>query len=66
MMDVLERALFTFESTSNHAVVRLYRKSTASEDSVASLSEENSILAGAHSESVFLVYLYVCASHLSS
>ena len=63
MAETLERALFMFESTSNHAVVRLYRRGTVSEDSVASLSEDNSILAGAHSESIFLVYLCV-PSHL--
>lgn len=58
LVDVLERALFTFESTSNHAVVRLYRKGTGSvEESISSLADEVSILQGANSESIFLVYL---------
>ena len=58
MAESLERALFTFESTSNHAVVRLYRRECASaEESIASLAEENTMLSGADSESIFLVYL---------
>ena len=60
--EALERALFTFESTSNHAVVRLYRRGLGS-PSMSRLSEsfqssdENSMLMGAESESIFLVYL---------
>lgn len=60
MSKALEHSLFSFESTSNHAVVRLYRKNTLSaEDSLASLSEENSVTTGSESESIFLVYLWV-------
>ena len=56
----IERALFTFESTSNHAVLRAYRSGNAgldSHSSVASLTSENQVLMGAESENVFLVYL---------
>ncbi|THG95980.1 hypothetical protein EW026_g5766 [Hermanssonia centrifuga] len=59
LADSLERALFTFESTSNHAVLRLYRKSaTSAETSIASLTDENSVLNGSDSESIFLVYFF--------
>lgn len=58
----VERALFTFESTSNHAVLRMYRSGQAagleqSQSSIASLQPENQILLGDESENVFLVYL---------
>ena len=58
MAETLERALFMFESTSNHAVVRLYRRGTGSaSESIASLAEDNPALTGSDSESIFLVYL---------
>jgi hypothetical protein len=61
LVDSIERALFTFESTSNHAVLRLYRKSEVSEsqswESLKSYAEENSVLLGSEGEQVFLVYL---------
>ena len=62
LADQLERALFTFESTSDHAVLRLYRKGARSavDESVESLRKSldaNSVLMGAESESIFLVYL---------
>lgn len=63
LAESLERALFTFESTSNHAVVRLYRRGLGSPnlsratDSVYSSVDDNSVLTGADSESIFLVYL---------
>jgi hypothetical protein len=63
LADQLERALFTFESTSNHAVLRLYRKgagSTTVDESIRSLRaslDENSVLMGTESETIFLVYL---------
>lgn len=65
LAEALERALFTFESTSNHAVVRLYRRGVGSSiDPMTASShssiDENSVLMGADSESIFLVYLYVC------
>lgn len=59
----VERALFTFESTSNHAVLRLYRSGNVSgvdsRASVASLTSENQALSGDESENIFLVYLCV-------
>lgn len=60
----IERALFTFDSTSNHAVMRLYRKSDMSSassfTSFNSLDGDNAILTsnGDH-ENIFLVYLLV-------
>ncbi|CCM03886.1 uncharacterized protein FIBRA_06037 [Fibroporia radiculosa] len=61
--DSLQRALFTFESTSNQAVLRLYKSydasGTQSRDSVESPTGENRLLTGADGESVFLVYLSV-------
>lgn len=61
LSDDINRALFTFESTSNQAVLRIYRRSNLlssmpSESSTLS-SEENRYLAQAGvEESVFLVY----------
>ncbi|KAI0765646.1 Fusaric acid resistance protein-like-domain-containing protein [Trametes elegans] len=59
----VDRALFTFESTSNHAVLRLYRSGNLSgldsRASIASLNSENAVLAGDDSENVFLVYFYI-------
>ncbi|KAI0676139.1 Fusaric acid resistance protein-like-domain-containing protein [Trametes maxima] len=59
----VERALFTFESTSNHAVLRLYRSGNISgldsRASIASLGSENQILAGDESENIFLIYFYI-------
>ena len=58
MMDGIQRALFAFESTSNHAVIRLYRTSGShSHDSLGNSSAENSILTGNEGEHVFLAYL---------
>ncbi|THH14901.1 hypothetical protein EW146_g5493 [Bondarzewia mesenterica] len=67
LADGIERALFTFESTSNHAVLRLYRRSDASglnsraSGSIYSLNEnkENTILSGSDNENVFLVYFFI-------
>lgn len=61
LSDDIQRALFTFESTSNQAVLRIYRRSDLlssmpSESSTLS-SDENKCLAQAGvEESVFLVY----------
>ncbi|KDQ55716.1 hypothetical protein JAAARDRAFT_327588 [Jaapia argillacea MUCL 33604] len=63
LADGIDRALFTFESTSNHAVLRLYRKSdvsiTQSHISLGSYMEDNSMLSGSDNESVFLVYFFI-------
>jgi hypothetical protein len=50
----IQRALFTFESTSNHAVMRLYRTGA-----VDPTKDENAILTGSQGEQVFLMYLCV-------
>ncbi|KAH9893586.1 Fusaric acid resistance protein-like-domain-containing protein [Cubamyces lactineus] len=63
LSETVERALFTFESTSNHAVVRLYRSGNISgfdsRASIASLTSDNQVFAGDESENVFLVYFYI-------
>jgi hypothetical protein len=60
-VDSIERALFTFESTSNHALLRQYRKNEISEsqsrESLKSYAEGNSVLFSSEGEQVFLVYL---------
>jgi hypothetical protein len=67
----IQRALFEFDSTSNHAVLRLYQRaeahggsSSTSHPSTASASASseygpNPFLSGGEGEHVFLVYLYV-------
>jgi hypothetical protein len=61
LVDAIERALFTFESTSNHALLRLYRRSdivsTPSRRSVMSFVEDSTVLKAGDNETVFLVYL---------
>lgn len=63
IIDGIDRALFTFESTSNHAVLRLYRRSNfaseSTERSTRSSLEDNPILVESEHEHVFLVYLLV-------
>jgi len=61
LVEDIERALFTFDSTSNHAVVRLYSRRVSSSDSFHSLESslgENILLtSGTEHENVFLAYL---------
>jgi hypothetical protein len=60
LVDAIERALFTFESTSNHALMRLYHRSDISvtpRNSIVSSMEDSSELSGGDRETVFLVYL---------
>jgi hypothetical protein len=67
LVDGIDRALVRFESTSNHAVMRLYRKSdnptSPRPQSIASQAPssrdemDNSLLVGGDNEHVFLVYL---------
>lgn len=64
LSDAVRRALFTFESTSNHAVVRLYTRQqnvsgAQSRESHGSTLDDNQVLTGNDGESVFLVYLCV-------
>jgi len=62
----IQRALFEFDSTSNHALLRLYHRADVSTaDSRASVyssdDNTNSALPGGDTQHVFLVYLYVIA-----
>ena len=61
LMEDIERALFTFDSTSNQAVVRLYSRRISCSDSCHSLESsigDNPLLtSGTEHENVFLAYL---------
>lgn len=61
LIEDIERALFTFDSTSNQAVVRLYSRRISSSGSYHSLESslgDNLLLtSGTEHENVFLVYL---------
>jgi hypothetical protein len=59
----IQRALYEFDSTSNHAVLRLYTRvdpSVAAEraSTISSEDNPNPFLSGSDNEHVFLVYLY--------
>ncbi|KAJ7282569.1 Fusaric acid resistance protein-like-domain-containing protein [Mycena rebaudengoi] len=56
LVEGIEHALTRFESTSNHAVLRLYRRSAASEMSDNATSEVSSSVDNEH---VFLVYFFI-------
>ncbi|KAI0694282.1 Fusaric acid resistance protein-like-domain-containing protein [Cytidiella melzeri] len=64
LAETLERALFTFESTSNHAVLRLYRRGlgtpsiSRTSESLQSSADDNPVLMGDESENIFLVYFF--------
>jgi hypothetical protein len=62
LMENIERALFTFDSTSNHAVMRLFRKNDASATpsfTSYNTSMGDNLMLGARNdeENLFLVYL---------
>lgn len=60
----IEHALRAFDHTSNHAVMRLYRRSdTTDRYSVISEDAVPTLLANGDNETVFLVYLYVFPAH---
>lgn len=60
IMDGIDRALVTFETTSNYAVVRLYKQSYfASAQKSTPSPEENPLLTESEHEHIFLVYLSV-------
>ncbi|KAF9227087.1 hypothetical protein BS17DRAFT_861039 [Gyrodon lividus] len=63
IIDGIDRALFTFESTSSHAVLRLYRRSNFSSESsgrsINSSLEDNPLLADSEHEHIFLVYFFI-------
>lgn len=65
----IQRALYEFDSTSNHTLLRLYhRVDVSATDSRASMTSAddnpNPLLSGSDSEHIFLVYLYVTDSLL--
>ncbi|KAF9237441.1 Fusaric acid resistance protein-like-domain-containing protein [Melanogaster broomeanus] len=55
IIDGIDRALFTFESTSNHAVLRLYRRSNFSSEP----SRDNPLMADTEQEHIFLIYFFM-------
>jgi len=63
----IQRALYEFDSTSNHALLRLYRHGVgvdAGSQTTSSADDNNNnpnpiLLSGTDSEHIFLVYLYV-------
>ncbi|KAH9991812.1 Fusaric acid resistance protein-like-domain-containing protein [Russula vinacea] len=61
----IQRALFEFDSTSNHAVMRLYNRvnaqSPTSTAASASTDNSNPFLSGSDNEHVFLVYFFIFA-----
>ncbi|KAI0250127.1 Fusaric acid resistance protein-like-domain-containing protein [Lactifluus subvellereus] len=63
----IQRALYEFDSTSNHAVLRLYNRvdpSVAAERASTISSEDNNsnpFLSGSDNEHVFLVYFFIFA-----
>jgi hypothetical protein len=61
LIEDIERALFTFDSTSNQAVVRLYSRRISSSGSYhsleSSLGDNHLLTSGTEHENVFLVYL---------
>lgn len=63
IIEGIDRALHTFKCTSNHAVLRLYRRSNFASDSMHksthSSLEDNPVLAESEHEHIFLVYLSV-------
>ncbi|KAI0076130.1 hypothetical protein K474DRAFT_1663382 [Panus rudis PR-1116 ss-1] len=61
LADSLERALFQFESTSNHAILRLYTKGAGSSrvSTVSVPSDDNPVTTGDDSENIFLVYFFI-------
>jgi len=63
IIDDIDRALRTFESTSDHAVLRLYRRSNfapkSRQVSISSSLEDSQALADSEHEHIFLVYLSV-------
>ncbi|KAG2135853.1 Fusaric acid resistance protein-like-domain-containing protein [Suillus clintonianus] len=64
LIDEIERALFAFESTSNHAVMRLYKRSgfavpSSGSSFDSSVHEENTILTNSEHEHMFLLYFFI-------
>lgn len=61
LIDEIDRALFTFESTSNHAVIRLYKRSNFAASSMGisfdSSAPLDNVLMNSEHEHIFLLYL---------
>ena len=58
----IQSALYEFDSTSNHALLRLYHRvdvSTVGSHASMTSADDNLLSGGSDSEHVFLVYLYV-------
>ncbi|KAG2122275.1 Fusaric acid resistance protein-like-domain-containing protein [Suillus cothurnatus] len=64
LIDEIDRALYTFESTSNHAVMRLYKQSTSAAPSTggsfdSSVQQDNTLLINSEHEHIFLLYFFI-------
>ncbi|KAG0696971.1 Fusaric acid resistance protein-like-domain-containing protein [Suillus ampliporus] len=59
LIDEIGSALFTFESTSNHAVLRLYKSSEFSTTSTDSWVPQNDTLTKSENEHIFLLYFFI-------
>lgn len=63
LIDEIDRALFTFESTSNHAIMRLYKRSDfavpSMVDSIDSLVQQDNNLVNSEHEHIFLLYFFI-------
>jgi hypothetical protein len=57
LVDNIEAALVRFESTSNHAVLRLYRRSDFQDAQPHLGQSSHNVGAESNNESVFVVYL---------
>ena len=68
LIEDIERAFFTFDSTSNQAMVRLYSRRISSSGSYhsleSSLGDNPLFTSGTEHENVFLVYLWVQCAHM--
>lgn len=63
LIDEIDRALFTFESTSNHAIMRLYKRSDFAAPSMAdsfdSFVQQDNTLVNSEHEHIFLLYFFI-------
>ncbi|CAK5265809.1 unnamed protein product [Mycena citricolor] len=63
LVEGIQNALVNFETTSNHAVLRLYRRSTAPDLPVdvrdSNYTEDTQVLSSSDNEHVFLVYFFM-------
>ncbi|KAI6037545.1 Fusaric acid resistance protein-like-domain-containing protein [Pisolithus marmoratus] len=62
IIDEIERALYTFESTSNHALLRLYRRNNLASPprrSTTSTIDDSQALGDNEHEHIFIVYFFI-------